>query len=139
MAAVFIEDVTSSLGYARTYLLCQILIALGQITLACVFPLPVFLLAFSPIGFGASFNLALSNVFCGRLGIRALGAMHGAYSLGAVANPILVALTVGNTWSGYYLLTSVLVLVSGLFAAHAFWSYEEEMESAGPGAPSRTG
>lgn len=139
MAAVFIEDVTSSLGRARTYLLCQLLIAVGQITLACALPLPVFLLAFSPIGFGASFNLALSNVFCGRFGIRALGAMHGAYSLGAVANPILVALTIDDTWSCYYFLTSVLVLVSGLFAAHAFWNYEEEMESVKAGPPDGTG
>ncbi|KAK0643878.1 major facilitator superfamily domain-containing protein [Cercophora newfieldiana] len=130
IAAVFVDDATHYLGRGRTYLLCQLLVALGHATLACDPPLSAFVLAFFPIGFGASFNLALGNVFCGSLGIWALGAMHGAYGIGAAINPLLVELTAQASWSQYYVLTLGLVLVSGTLAAYTFWNYEEEVELA---------
>jgi fucose permease len=130
IAAVLIDDVTRCLGRARTYLLCQLLVAVGHATLACAPSLLAFVLAFFPIGFGASFSLALGNVFCGSLGIWALGAMHGAYGIGATINPLVVSLTSRTSWSQYYVLTLGLVLVSGSFAAYAFWNYEEDEELA---------
>jgi len=134
MAALFIDGTAEYLGRARTYALCQLLVATGHAVLACAAPLPAFVLAFFPIGFGASFNLALGNVFCGSLGTWALGAMHGAYGVGAAVNPLLVALATRTAWSQYYIMTLGLVLVSGAFAAYAFWNYEDEVELAEAGA-----
>ncbi|KAK4449857.1 major facilitator superfamily domain-containing protein [Podospora aff. communis PSN243] len=128
IAAVMIDDLTHCFGRARTYLLCQLLVAVGHATLACTPPLPAFVLAFFPMGFGASFSLALGNVFCGSLGTWALGAMHGAYGAGAIVNPFLVALTARTSWLRYYILTMGLALAAGVLAAYAFWNYEEDEE-----------
>lgn len=138
IAALFVQGITDRLGRARTYALCQLVMAAGYVPMATAAPFPVFVLSFFLVGFGASFNLALGNVFCGSLqqGTSMLGVMHGAYGVGASVGPLLAGAVVrsGWGWSGYYLGLLGLAVFSAAFAAFAFRGSEEDVVAVGDGA-----
>ena len=133
IAALFIGGTTDRLGYAKTFALCQLIIAVGHAPLSWAAPFPVLIPSFFLMGSGGSFALTLSNVFCGSLrstGISSLAAVNGAYGVGATVGPLLSSLAARTVWSRYYLLTLGLTIVSGVFVTYAFLRHEEGVKSA---------
>lgn len=128
---MLIEGVTEHLGRARTYAFSQTLLALAYLPIAMAAPFPALVISFFLIGFGASFNLALGNVYCGSLpqATSALGAMHAVYGLGAMAGPYLASIVAQEDWTMCYNALVSLTLLSAGVAMYAFWDFERETET----------
>ena len=106
----------------------------GYIPVVCAAPFPVVVLCFFLIGFGMSITVALANIFCGglRRGTAALGVVHGCYGIGGTIGPLVATAIVTvakSVWQRYYIITLGLAVVNAVFAAWAFWQYEEESSS----------
>jgi fucose permease len=60
-----------------------------------------------------------------------LGAFQGAYGIGGIAGPLIATALVsrGFVWSRFYLIELGLAVFNLVFAAWAFWKYEQESDS----------
>ncbi|KAK3319134.1 major facilitator superfamily domain-containing protein [Apodospora peruviana] len=136
-AAPFIDGVRERLGHSRAILFAQILMAAGYIPLLCTAPFPAIPVSFFLIGLAQSTNLAIANVFCADLQncTSALGRMHGAYGIGGTVGPLIATSLVNAAggkehWNWFYYLGLGLALCDGMFAAWAFWGYDDERKAA---------
>lgn len=86
--------------------------------------------SFFLIGYGAATSLALNNVFCANIqpSSAVLGAAHGSYGIGGTIAPIIGTALVsqGILWSRFYFLLLGLRFCCIVFAAWAFYNYEED-------------
>ncbi|KAK5661231.1 hypothetical protein OQA88_11124 [Cercophora sp. LCS_1] len=135
IAAVLIEGVTDHLGRAKTYALAQTLIVLAYVPIANAAPFPALVISFFIIGFGASFNLALGNIYCGSLpqATSVLGAMHAVYGVGAMTGPYVASIVAEMDWTICYASLIGLTLFSAGVATHAFWDYEKDASTRSHG------
>lgn len=91
--------------------------------------------SFFLLGYGAAINLALNNVYCANTHPPSviLGMAHGSYGVGGIVAPIIGTAVVsrGVLWSRFYFITIGLRLCCIVFAAWAFWSYQEDTPQRG--------
>jgi fucose permease len=84
------------------------------------------------LGYGAAVNLALNNVYCANTHPSSviLGLAHGSYGVGGIVAPIAGTALVssGVLWSRFYFLAVGLRICCIIFAAWAYWGYEEDSE-----------
>jgi fucose permease len=77
-------------------------------------------------------NLAIGQVFCSNLANNTaiLGAFQGSYGIGGITGPLIATAMVsrGYLWSRFYLIELGIAVINLVFAAWAFWNYENEVE-----------
>ncbi|KAF1831011.1 MFS general substrate transporter [Decorospora gaudefroyi] len=131
-AAFFTNMILGKFGRAKTLIFAELVQLSAYTVLVCTPPYPLVVVAFFLLGYGASINLALNNVFCANTQPPSviLGAAHGSYGVGGIVAPIIGTAIVsqGALWSRFYFLTVGLRLCCMIFAAWAFWSYKEDSE-----------
>ncbi|KAK1836406.1 hypothetical protein QBC39DRAFT_377963 [Podospora conica] len=115
---IFATQVLGSLlGPGGLYLLSHLLLLAGNLIITLGAPwLPGLALAFVPIGFGVTINLALGNIICDR-SASAFGLTHAAYAGGAIAGSIMA----GLGYIPYFLLLVYVTLMSYGRIDRRFW------------------
>ncbi|KAF2829525.1 MFS general substrate transporter [Ophiobolus disseminans] len=131
-AAFITSPLLAALKRCKTLILGDAIQLAAYIVLVCTPPYPLVVVSFFLLGFGAAINLALNNVYCANTHPPSvvLGAAHGSYGVGGIVAPIIGTALVSNgvLWSRFYFLAVGLRICCIIFAAWAFWAYEEEAE-----------
>ncbi|KAM4060516.1 major facilitator superfamily protein [Hirsutella rhossiliensis] len=135
VAAVVLDTLRAKLGQAKVLGLGQALMTLAYIPLAAAAPFVLVALSFFFIGFGIAINVAMGNIFCGRLqnGTLMLGLLHGSYGVGGTTGPLVATALVtaaGAVWSRYYLLTLGIGVATVALSLWSFWDFERELSPA---------
>lgn len=129
-AAFFTNTTLSRLGRAKTLMFAEAVLLAAYTMLVTTPPYAVVVVSFFLIGYGAATSLALNNVYCANLHQPSaiLGAAHGSYGLGGIVAPIIgtAMASRGVVWSRFYFICLGLRLCCFVFAAGAFWSYQED-------------
>ena len=118
--------VGARIGIARLLVGSALGLAAGLSALALAPTWPALLMAVAGLGLAGGFLDAASNTYVAiRRGARAMGALHGAYGVGAIAGPLLVTLLLqaGASWRVAFASLAVVQIlgIAGLWRkAHRF-------------------
>ena len=128
--------IAAGIGIARLLIFAAVTAAVGLVSLATSATWTTFLIAAFVFGVSGGFIDAATNTYIAiRRGARAMGFIHGAFGVGAMAGPLVVTalFAIGASWRAGF---AILAFAEGLYIA-GLWLFARHInvrEATLPGA-----